>query len=397
MMIMMVRRGLAASGGVLVATVMMLAAVASSQGGAALFSEDERMALDFDDYVVVDSSAGYFDVAARRAFLAETSNRTLRAQAAELGGEVGCAERLRMPVIAGELRLPSFYDEPDAWRAAVEPLFAFEDAVSALAGGFVATGDAAFADCLIDLLGQWAEADALMRFHHTDDDLQAWFNIENMLFAAGLAYSVVRDQLPGRALDKRRIDAWLARAAHNHLSIPGGPSSCCNNHLYRRALYATIIGVLVGDDDLFRVGVGALVSALHELTEEGALPRETARGRLAAHYQNYGLLYLVPIAQIIERQGYPAFELSVGGRTLRDAVDFTIDVLEDPGTLAELAPPRQDYGFIHDNQYFAWMEIWLSRFDAPRLERFVAQRRPLYNRSAGGYVTLFFWDPGDDS
>jgi poly(beta-D-mannuronate) lyase len=390
-----VMRSRASRGGVVAA--LLLAAVPVSQGAAALFSETERMALDLDDYVVVDRSAGYFDVAARRAFLAETANPTLRAQAAELGGEVGGAERLRMPVIAGELRLPSFYDEPEAWRRAIEPLFAFEDAVSELAGGFVATGDPAFADCLIDLLGQWAAADALMRFHHSDDDLQAWFNIEDMLFAAGLGYSVVRDQLPGRAADKQAIDAWLARAAHNHLAVGGGPSSCCNNHLYRRALYATIIGVLVGDDSLFRVGVGALLSALHELTEKGALPREIDRGDRAAHYQNYGLLYLVPIAQIIERQGYPAFDLSVDGRTLHDAVAFTMDVLEDPASLAGLAPPRQDYEFVHDNQYFVWMEVWLSRFDAPRLERFVAPRRPLYNRSAGGYVTLFFWDPGDDS
>ena len=385
----------AARGGL--AVMLVLAAVPSWQGRAALFSEEERMALDLDDYVVVDRSAGYFDVAARRAFLAETANPVLRTQAAELGGEVDCAERLRMPVVAGELRLPSFYDDQDAWRAAIEPLFAFEDSVSELAGGFVASGDPAFADCLIDLLGRWAAADALLRFHHTDEDMQAWFNSGDMLFAAGLAYSVVRDQVPGRTADKQAIDAWLARAAHNHLAVGGGPSSCCNNHLYRRALYATIIGVLAGDDSLFQVGVGALLSALHELTEEGALPREIDRGRRAAHYQNYGLLYLVPIAQIIERQGYPAFDLSVDGRTLHDAVDFTIDVLEDPDTLAGLAPPRQDYDFVHDDQYFAWMEIWLSRFDAPRLERFVAPRRPIYNRSAGGYVTLFFWDPGDAS
>ena len=62
-----------------------------------------------------------------------------------------------------------------------------------------------------------------------------------------------------------------------------------------------------------------------------------------------------------------------------------------------LAPPGQDYEFIHDSQYFAWMEIWLSRFDAPRLARFIAPRRPIYNRSAGGYVTLFFWEPGDST
>ena len=300
----MIRAGASGVAATLVATL----AAAPLGHGRALFSEAAREALDLDDYVVTDPTAGYFDVEARRVFLAKTTDPVLRAQIVELGN-VGCAGKLAIPVIAGELRLPSFYDEPDAWRAAIEPLFAFEDAVSALAGGFVTTGDPAFGGCLLDLLGQWAAADALMRFHHTEQDLQAWFNIEDMLFAAGLAYAVVRDELPGRAADKQGIDAWLARAAHNHLAIPGGPSSCCNNHLYRRAFYATIIGVLADDDELFQVGVGALLSALHELTEEGAFPREIARGTRAAHYQNYALLYLVPIGQIIERQGYPAFDL----------------------------------------------------------------------------------------
>jgi poly(beta-D-mannuronate) lyase len=385
-----------ASRGTVVILLTMLAAVPVWQGRAALFPEAAREALDLDGYVVTDRGAGYFDVATRRTFLAGSSNPILRAQMARLGREVGCADKLALPVIDDELWLPSPYDELKAWRAAVQPIYAFEDAVSALAGGFVATGDPAFADCLLDLLGQWAKADALLRFHHTPRDLQAWFNIEHMLFAAGLAWSVARDQLPGRAADKQRIDDWLVRAARNHLAIPTGPSSCCNNHLYRRALYATTIGVLAGDDGLFQVGVGALLAALHELTEEGAFPREVARGERAAHYQNYGLLYLVPIAQIIERQGYPAFDLDVDGRSLRDAVGFAIDVLEDPARLGDLAPREQDLWFMEDDQYFAWMEIWLSRFDAPRLERFVAPYRPVHNRSAGGYVTLYFWDPARD-
>ena len=100
-----------------------------------------------------------------------------------------------------------------------------------------------------------AQADALMRFHYHPQELQAWFNIENMLFAAGLAYAVVRDQIPERAADQQRIEQWLVRAAQNHLAIGGGPQSCCNNHLYRRALYASIIGVVSGDDGLFQVGV----------------------------------------------------------------------------------------------------------------------------------------------
>ena len=132
-------------------------------------SAAERQALDLGRYVVTDPSASYFDVEARLAFLRDTSDPLLRAAAERLGAEVDCEEKLALPVIDYELRLPSFYEEPEAWRAAIEPLFAFEDAVSDLAAAFVATDADHFADCLLDLLRTWANADALARFHYEDE------------------------------------------------------------------------------------------------------------------------------------------------------------------------------------------------------------------------------------
>jgi poly(beta-D-mannuronate) lyase len=354
---------------------------------------EERQALDLDHYVVVDPSAGYFDVAARQAWLQTTTEPLLRRTVERLAMEVGCRDKLALPIIDHELRLPSFYRDQEAWREAIRPLFAFEDAVSDLAGAFVATGDRYFADCLLDLLGKWAAADALSEFHYTPTERQAWFNVEDMIFAAALAYTVVRDQTPDRAADKAQIDAWLMRIARHHLSIQGGRSSCCNNHFYRRALYATAIGILSADTELFRFGVSALLSALHEMGPRGELPREIARGTRAVHYQNYALIYLVPIAELIERQGYPAYGLWVDGHSLHDAVSFALDLLEDPSELGDLAPPRQDLRFLEDDQYFAWMEIYLSRFADPPIERWLSGRRPVASRSAGGHLTLFFWDP----
>lgn len=358
-----------------------------------LFTEQDRLRLDLDRFVVTDPSAGYFDVAARMQWLRETNDPVLRRGIDRLAMEVGCRDKLALPIVDYQLRMPAFYTDNDAWRDAIRPLFAFEDAVSDLAGAFVASGDRYFADCLLDLLGAWAAADALTKFHYTPAERQAWFNIEDMLFAAGLAYAVVRDQVEGRGADKEQIDAWLARAAKNHLSIKGGPSSCCNNHFYRRALYATVIGILNADDDLFRIGVTALYSAVNEIGERGELQREMRRGSRAVHYQNYALLYLVPIAELIERQGYAAYALDVNGRTLQDAVTFALEVLEDPAHLPDLASVTQDLRFMRDEQYFAWMEIYLGRFHEPRIQRWLAGRRPIYNRSAGGYLTLYFLEP----
>ncbi|MGI9435001.1 MAG: alginate lyase family protein [Geminicoccaceae bacterium] len=378
----------------LAATIAVLAVIIVAPAGAdGLLTGDDRRKLDLSQYVVTDRHAGYFDVAARMQWLRDTSPQALRQQVDRLRMEVGCRDKLALPIIDHELRMPGFYQDHSAWREAIRPLFAFENAVSDLAGAFVASGDRYFADCLIDLLGAWAAADALTKFYYSSSERQAWFNIEDMLFAAGLAYAAVRDQIEDRASDKLRIDAWLARAARIHLSIEGGRSSCCNNHFYRRALYATVIGVLNEDHALFRIGAAAIYSALNEMGERGELPREVSRGDRAVHYQNYAVLYLVSIAELIARQGYDIYALSVNGRTLHDAVALTMTILEDPRRLGQLAPNTQDLRFIDDDQYFSWMEVYLSRFENARIERWLMPHRPIYNRSAGGYLTLYFWEP----
>lgn len=370
-----------------------LGALTPPAGAGDLFTAKDQQELDLERYVVTNRHAAYFDVAARMQWLRGSEAPVLKHQIDRLAIRVGCLDKLALPIIDHELRMPAFYQDRNAWREAIRPLFAFEDAVSDLAGAYVASGDRYFADCLVDLLHAWAAADALTKFHYSSAERQAWFNIEDMLFAAGLAYAVVRDQIDDREADEAKIDAWLAKAARIHLSIGGGSSSCCNNHFYRRALYATVIGILNADSDLFRIGVAALYSALHEMGARGELPREIGRGNRAIHYQNYALLYLVLIAEIIERQGYAAYALSVDGHTLHDAVALTMEILEDPAQLRDLAPIAQDLRFIGDDQYFAWMEIYLGRFRNARIERWLAERRPIDNRSAGGYVTLFFWQP----
>ena len=95
-----------------------------------LFTLEERQALDLDRYVVVDPSAGYFDVAVRQAWLQATGEPILRQAMDRLRIEVGCRDKLALPVIDHELRLPSFYEDQEAWREAIRPLFAFEDAVT---------------------------------------------------------------------------------------------------------------------------------------------------------------------------------------------------------------------------------------------------------------------------
>ncbi|WP_227370172.1 alginate lyase family protein [Halomonas sp. M20] len=354
----------------------------------------ERQKLDLSSYTVTDTDASYFDVNRRRALLKTTDNPILINQMDQLRNGESCRQLLAIPTLDEEIRLPGFYPSPDAWRLASEPMFQFEGMVSDLAGSYMATGDDYYSNCLVKVLDRWAKSDALFDFHYSSDDRQAWYATESMLFAAAMAYSIVRPEVDGMEKEKSRINAWLNRLAHNHSSIPGGlDGSCCNNHFYRRAVYASMIGVLTEDDELFRFGVSALYSALHDLTPEGGLPLELERGRRATHYQNYALLYLITNMQIIFRQGYDTFSLEVNGNDIHPAVDYAMAIIEDPTKLGDYAPHEQYRGFMEDGQYFSWADIYLSHHDDAALEKFIRPYRPLENRSAGGYITLYFLDP----
>ncbi|WP_369335763.1 alginate lyase family protein [Halomonas sp. ND22Bw] len=355
---------------------------------------EQRAELDLSNYEVTAPDASYFDVEKRMALLEGTDNAILLQEIDQLSTGTSCSQLLQYKPIDTRMRIPGYYPSPKEWELASEPLFQFEDNVSHLAGSYVATGDAYYAECLVRFLDKWSQDEALTNFYYDSMEPQAWFATESMIFAAAMAYSVVRPEIEGMREERERIEAWLNELAHQHSNIQGQPgNSCCNNHFYRRALYASMVGVLTEDNELFRFGVSAIYSALHDITDEGALPMEIARGRRATHYQNYALLYLITNMQVIARQGYDIFDLEVDGHRIHDAVDFALDIFEDPAALGDMAPHEQYTGFLKDNQYFAWMEIYQTRYHDSRIADFVQRQRPIYNRSAGGYMTLYFMAP----
>ncbi|EWH02596.1 hypothetical protein Q427_07805 [Halomonas sp. BC04] len=358
-------------------------------------SREEREELDLSQYRVNDTDAGYFDVSARMELLSNTDNAVLLQQIDQLLSQApSCRQLLSYKPITTRGRIPGYYPNPEEWELTTEPLFLFEDNVSMLAGAFVASGESYYSECLVSFLAHWAEAKALTTFQYDPNDPQSWFASESMLFAAAMAYATVRPFIVGMEEEREEVESWLQGLALQHSAIPGQPEeSCCNNHFYRRALYASMIGILTENDELFRFGVSAIYSALHDMTEAGALPHEVSRGRRAIHYQNYALLYLVTNMQVIARQGYDIFSLEVEGSTIHEAIDYFFAILDDPAVLEDYAPLEQYTGFTKDPQYFTWLEVYQTHFEHPQAASFVQRVRPLYNRSAGGYMTLYFMPP----
>ena len=348
-----------------------------------------RDRFDLAAYRVTDRDAGLFDVCARAALLQATGDPTLR-QAIEAALAAPCEFTWDPSTVTYVGPIPRFYRDRDGWSEATRDLHAIETAVARVAAVFLASGERAHADRLVDLFATWAEEDALTRFQYTPEEPQAWYTLEATLFAIGLSYAVVRPFVHDRPADKAGIEAWLVRASRTHLAVD---RQQWNNHYYRRALHAVSIGVMAGDDELFRFGVSAVHNALAELQPDGAFPREVARGARALHYQNYALLYLVPIMQLAARQGYPLWDLAPGGRTIHDAVEATLGLLADPGLVRRHTQRPQDLSFMEQAQYFAWMEIFYALFRDARVEEFVRPHRPVWSRSSIGAATLYFYEP----
>lgn len=369
-------------------------ALAAPPARSELMSPEDRQELDLSGYTVTDPGAGFFDEEQRRQWLQQADSPLIRQQIEQLSIGMSCRRVMALPVLNDRFAMPGFYPQPDSWRLAAEPFFKFEDAVSGLSGHYLVTAERYYADCLVRLLDRWALNDGFMHFDYKPISPQAWFTVEASLFAAGFGYATVRDWAHrNRPEEAARIEDWLNRASTRHAGFETVALSCCNNHFYRRGLHATVIGILTGDDALFQFGVSAVYSALHEMNPDGSLPRELERGARLIHYQNYAVLYLVTIMELVERQGYPIFDLEIDGRTIHDAVDFTLDALADPSTVEAHTGEVQDLWFMEDPQYFSWMEVYGARFPSERIDRLARPRRPIYNRSAGGFVTLYFYHP----
>jgi poly(beta-D-mannuronate) lyase len=362
------------------------------QAAQAYLLPKERQALNLT-YEVTDPDESFFDVAGRMELLARTDDPLLRQVANKLRMGLSCKNLKAQPVLDGKVTLPSFYDNPDEWALTVEPLLAFEQTMSDLAGAWVASGDRYYADCLLDILERWAKEDALFEFDFDGSRPQAWYAIESMIFSAALALSTITGEVEIDPQRRESITRWLVKTARRHFNTEATSPSCCNNHYYRRALYMTMVGVIADNDEIFQTGLRSIYSALDDLNEEGALRLAMRRGWRAIHYQNYSLLYLTMTMQIASRQGYDLFRLEKDGRGFRQAVDFLMRGLESPYDIRGLPPGEQDLTFTNDGQYFSWMEIWLSHFDNPTMERFAGVYRPMFNRGAGGYLTLYFKRP----
>jgi poly(beta-D-mannuronate) lyase len=343
--------------------------------------------------VVRNPDASFLDVAARRQALKNVQNPVLREAIASLKGCVGAP--VPPPPPHGQ-DIPSRYKSGSHGalnpmeHQLSEPYYNIQDIAAWGADKYLATGDPAEADCVIQALLPWVRDKALLDYD-AKDDMVVWFQSTWTVASLSLSVSIVRGEPKLNQADRDRVIAWLHNAALKAVNETRGPNSGTsnNNHFFWRGLAATAAGVISSDNKLFAQGLRTYAAAIGEMNGDGAFPAEMERHELAMHYQAFAIEPLVMIAALADRQGLNVYSLQENGHRLSDAIGFLSRALADPSMVKKYTPEAQqiDPDLQPGSALLTWTELWAAHTGDPAWQKY--RNKPFFDSRLSGSTTLF--------
>lgn len=364
-------------------SLVLLCAAFPLHSGVAEKKSDEQLKVN-------DPAASFLDLKARRRELAAATNPRLLDALKDKSGCVG-SEQPAPPT--GRMKIPHHYLDGSNGpvnpqeKIATEPYRKLQDAVTRGAGRFVATGDHAEAVCVANLLANWAAAKALLNYS-SGDSSQAWYQVEWTLGSVSLAYSVVQSDSSIPPDERKAILAWLHNVTEymfeqDENRDPGKE----NNHAYWRAMDAASVGILTGDNTLYRRGLAQYVRAIAQMNPDGSLPLEMARHENALSYQSFALAPLAMIAELASRQGVDLYGLHVNGHSFSDGVNFLVLASAKPELMKKYASETQSFSLYSGKAPPAWLEFWARMHPGAPWDELLT--KPLFDSNLGGNTTLY--------
>jgi len=312
---------------------------------------------------------------------------------AQEAGDVSCIE-VAEPVVSldygsrytDESEDRSDIDEAsnDAVDAALGPIDDFIVALTGKANDAARDGDAEAAACVVDALAVWAEADAISDLESMNANLSS----PSRFGAMALAYLQAKSAAEIDPDQAELIEGWLVERARHAAQWfdTEAPTMASQNNLRAWAgLAAAAVGEAAGNDYLKAWAHTTFALVACQADEDGALKWEMERGPRALHYQIHAVAPLVVGGALLQDDGYPTFEMCDGA--VHRAVEFIPAAFDAPGMVEEKAGEPQTFTTGEDELKsfeLAWAEAYLSLFDAPEIEAFVEEYRPLGNSKLGG-------------
>lgn len=283
-------------------------------------------------------------------------------------------------------------EREEAARAAVRPLDAFIRRLSGLLEEMHAEPDPAAravqAGCILSLMADWAEADALAYLETSTVRL----TIGSRLAAFALIAQNAGEAAPGSG-ELIRIRAWLKdRVEEQMVFWETAPPRAGQNNLRAWAALAAAGTAGLTDDPVMRGWAAwSLSYILCSANPDGSLPQEMTRGSLALRYQLHAIAPLVTATVLLERQGIPIMDRCDGALTR--AVRFTLTDLDNGAATEAITGEVQSFFDGSDTIeafHLAWIEAWLLLSPDPALEARIAPLRPLNYSKLGGNQTAMW-------
>lgn len=277
------------------------------------------------------------------------------------------------------------------YKRRIAPIRAMERGVSQQVEDYLRTRKPEALSCALQLLQDWAQADALRgkSSTHTGKSMRKWAlgSIASAYLRLKFSASAPLQEHPQLV---REVESWLQDLSEQVVpEWDAPPMKNMNNHEYWAAWSVMAAAVALDRHDLFEWAFRQFKVATGQIDAQGYLPNELKRDTRALYYHNYALTPLAMMASFAKANGQDLTQSE------RDALDRlaqrVLSGVADPAPFARRTGNRQITKDFEQRSKFAWMEpyCWTFACDADLRAR-LEQLRPLKNYRLGGNLTDLF-------
>jgi poly(beta-D-mannuronate) lyase len=268
------------------------------------------------------------------------------------------------PVIS--LNVPRYYSDAEGTivdpklyaqhEAAVEPLTEFlREVVSNADHAWTRSSPKSkteAAECALLWLGTWARAGAWLGTMSTK---QAEYQRKWDLAGVAMSYLKVRRYAAPEM--QQVIDPWLIKFADVSRAFFDDPEHKRNNHWYWLGLGVGAVGLATGSQPHWDMARGIMQDGAKDISSDGTLAAELARGPRALYYHAFSVMPLVLLAELGAAKGEDWYGLESGA--LHKLVATTTAGLAAPETFDDIVGEKQERPV---NTRAGWLQAYQNRF-----------------------------------
>lgn len=242
--------------------------------------------------------------------------------------------------------------------------------------------------CALTWMSEWAQEGALM-------GNVVWpegqYERKWTLIALCMAYLQLYAGVAEAPLPPKPIADWLREMASPLSEQYPDRDKHKQNHFYWAGLASMFAGIVLKDQGFYDWGVHRIAAGIQAIDQDGFLPLELERGKLALSYHAFSASALVQAAMI---------DKANGGRLLGDNHDGIMRLarrvfagLADPSIFEKKTGSAQSQFSRGDKNSLGWIEVYYRLTRDPQAEPWIRALRPFDIIWLGGNISHTFGVP----